>query len=180
MTIRSFWTILLKVLGIWIVFGSLTVIPMFLSTFYFVHFSESTQSIVAMIVFLLLFAAVYFLIIRVFIFKTSWLIDKFHLDKGFDNERLDFNIKHSSIIRLAVIIIGGLLFIENLPPLIQNIFVFFQQKYMFRESPLVESVIFYFVKTLLGYVLMTNSRKIVSFILKHASKDNDMKREDDL
>lgn len=44
---------------------------------------------------------------------------------------------------------------------------------MFRESPTSTWIIFYFVKTIIGYLLMTNSKYVVKFIESQTAKQNE-------
>lgn len=170
MTIRTFWTIFIKILGIWLVLNSVTVIPQFLSTLYFVDPNDDSQSFVLTAVLLLLVIGIYIFILRLFVFKTAWLIDRLHLDKGFDEEKIDLNVQLSTVLTVATIVIGGLMFVDSLPQLCKQIFVFFQQKSMFRESPISGWIIFHLIKTILGYLLMTNSKQVVAFIGKQTAK----------
>ena len=115
----------------------------------------------------------YLFILRLFVFKTAWLIDKLHLDKGFDEEKIDLNVQLSTVLTVTTIVIGGLMFVDSLPQFCKQTFVFFQQKNMFRESPTSGWIIFHLVKTILGYLLMTNSKQVVAFIDKQTAKQND-------
>lgn len=173
MTIRTFWTIFIKILGIWLVLDSVTVIPQFLSTLFYVDPNDTSQSFALTATLLLLTIGIYIFILRLFVFKTTWLIDKLHLDRGFDEEEIDLNIQLSTVLTITTIVIGGLMFVDSLPQLCKQTFVFFQQKNMFRESPTSGWIIFHLVKTILGYLLMTNSKQVVAFIDKQTAKQND-------
>jgi hypothetical protein len=107
-----------------------------------------------------------------FVFKTAWLIDKLHLEKGFSEERIEFNIPHSTVLSIAIILIGGLMFVDSLPQLCRQIFSYFQQKDMFMQNISSGWIIFQFVKTIIGYLLMTNSRFIVNFIDRKKINEN--------
>jgi hypothetical protein len=122
---------------------------------------------------LLLTISIYILILRFFVFRTTWIIDKLHLDKGFTEERIDLNIKLSTVLTIAVIVIGGFMFIDSLPQFCEQTFLFFQQKSIFRENPSSASIIFHLIKTIIGYLLMTNSKLVVAFIDKQSGKQND-------
>ena len=175
MTIKTFWTIFIKVLGIWLVLDSLTIIPQFISTLFYSYSSDIAQGFAVSLSLLLLTIGVYLFILRIFVFKTSWLIDKLHLDKGFDEDKIDLNIQFSTVLTVATIVVGGLMFVDSLPQLCKQIFVFYQQKSIFIENPTSGWLIFDFVKTILSYLLMTNSKQVVTFIDKHTSKQNDNK-----
>ncbi len=172
MTIRTFWTIFIKILGIWLVLDSLTVVPQFLTAlpFYGNNYDENIWSLLAMVAMLLVTITMYILILWLFVFKTSWLIDKLHLDRGFVEERIEFKIERSTVLSIATIVLGGLMFIDSLPQLCRQVFVFFQQKTLFGESPNTGFIIFHSVKTVIGYLLMTNSQYVVNFIDRQNTK----------
>ncbi|MCB9361124.1 MAG: hypothetical protein H6587_12220 [Flavobacteriales bacterium] len=164
MTIKTFWTIFLKILGIYIVFGSLTVIPQFVSSLMLL---DADNGFIVSIIIILLTLGAYLLILRLFVFKTEWLINKLDLIKGFEEEKFEINIHRSTILKIAIIVIGGLIFIEDFPLFCKEMFSYFQQSNssgLFGSNPTSSWVIFYFIKTLLGYLMMTNSNRITNLI----------------
>ncbi len=173
MTIKSFWTIIIKILGIWLILSSLTVISQFISFLQFFGSSNNDNlfSLTLPLIFVLLTLLLYLLIIRLFVFKTDWIIDKLHLEKGFKEERIDLNINHTTVLTIATIIIGGLIFVESFPQLCRQIFVFLQENKIFRESQNSAWIIFQLVKTIIGYLLMTNSQVVVKFMDKEKKTD---------
>jgi hypothetical protein len=166
MTIRTFWTILIKILGISLVLSSLTVLSQFFSTFSILrNYNTDNLSVIALFVGLLLLTiALYIFVLWLFLFRTIWVIDKLHLDKGFTEEKIELNIQQSTVLTIAVIVAGGLIFVDSFPRLCQQIFLFFQQKSMIKEDPHSGLIIFQLVKTIIGYLLMTNSQPIIKFI----------------
>lgn len=166
MTIKTFWTIFLKILGIWLVLDSVTVIPQFISTLFYPDPYDTGLGLPLSIAVLLLTIGVYLFILRLFVFKTAWFIDKFHLEKGFDEEKIDLNVQLTTVLTVTTIVIGGLMFVDSLPQLCKEIFVCLQQKNIFRENPRSGWLIFLLVKTILSYLLMTNSKQVVAFINK--------------
>ena len=171
MTIRTFWTIFIKILGISLVLSSLTVVPQFLTALplfgqTFNDINGNFQGVGLLLILLLLTIALYILVLWLFVFKTAWLIDKLHLDKGFTEEKIELNIKQSTILSIAVIVVGGLILVDSFPMLCRQIFVFIQEKNMFREDPNSGWIIFHLVKTIIGYLLMTNSKLVIKFIDK--------------
>ena len=173
MTIKSFWTIIIKILGIWLILSSLTVISQFISFLQFFGSSNNDNlfSLALPLIFILLTLLLYLLIIRLFVFKTDWIIDKLRLEKGFKEDRIDLNINHTTVLTIATIIIGGLIFVESFPQLCRQIFVFLQEDKMFRESKTSAWIIFQLVKTIIGYLLMTNSQVVVKFMDKEKKTD---------
>jgi hypothetical protein len=171
MTIRTFWTIFIKILGIWLTLGCLSAIPVVLSPIFFASTSaiESMTFALIPLIFLILF---YFLTLWLFVFKTAWLIDKLHLDKGFIDDKIDLNVQLSTVLNVATIVIGGLMFIDSLPELCRQAFIFYQQKNVFIENPTTGWIIFFLAKTIIGYLLMTNSKTIITLINKQTAKQD--------
>ncbi len=167
MTIRTFWTILIKILGIWLLINCVTVIPQFIANLFIPRSGD--VEFVENLGILLMVVGVYIYILRLFIFKSSWLIDKLHLDRGFTEEKFDTKINSSAVLTIATIVIGGVLFADSLPQLCHQIFALLKQKGVLGESPDSSWIIYYLVKTILGYWLMTNSRSVVTFIVKQSA-----------
>lgn len=173
MNVKNFWTIFLKVLGIWLVINGVTTITQFISALSVLSFNnkEELWSILYVVVVLILTIAIYFFVLWLFVFKTSWLIDKLKLEQGFSEEKFEYNIQYSSIMTIAIIVIGGLIFVDSLPLFCKEAFNYFQQKRMFNENFSSGWIFFHLVKTVLGYLLMTNSKFVVNFIEIQTNKD---------
>ncbi|NEW84474.1 MAG: hypothetical protein GZ094_19195 [Mariniphaga sp.] len=171
MTIRTFWIIFIKILGIWLVLSFLTVIPQFakMLTFFGTTSNGKLLGIGITVALFLLTIGIYALILRLFVFKTDWLIDKLHLDKGFPEEKIELNIQRSTVFTIATIVIGGFIFADSFPLFCQQVLVFIQRNNLSGENPTSGWIIFYLVKTILGYLLMTNSQFVVRFLEKQNS-----------
>jgi hypothetical protein len=175
MTIRTFWTIFIKILGIWLVLSSLKIIPQSLIVlpFFRDNYNYNVSGIGLIVGLLFLTVALYIFVLWLFVFKTAWLIDKLHLDKGFTEEKIELNIKQSSVLAIAVIVVGGLIFVDSFSQLCSQTFEFLKQKNMFMENPNAGRIILQLVKTIIGYLLMTNSKLVIKFIEKQNLKQND-------
>lgn len=166
MSVRNFWTIFLKVLGIWLVINGLTTITQFiaaLSSFVFGNNNESWTIIYSLLL-LTGTIGIYFLVLCLFVFKTSWIINKLQLEKGFKDDRIEGNFDYSKVLTIATIIIGGFIFIDSLPLFCKESFNYFQQKRMFEEEFSSGWLFFYLTKSIIGYLLMTNSKYVVKYI----------------
>ena len=168
MTIRTFWTLLLKILGIWLILSGLTVISQFISAFTFFGYNHQDNffAVIYIVVLMLLTVGLYFVVLKLFVFNSNWIIDKLKLDKGFQEEKIDLSITLKTVLTIATIVIGGIIFVDALPMLCKQIFTFMQQKSIFREDPQFMWIIFYSVKALIGYLIMTNSKLVIDFIHK--------------
>jgi hypothetical protein len=170
MTIRTFWTIFIKILGIWLVLDCLTVVPQFFSTILFTKSDTDMLTTLMWLGAMLVTFVFYFLVLRIFVFKTNWIIDKLNLDKNFTEEKIDLNISSQTVLRIATLIVGGFILVESLPSLCKELFSFYQQKSIMREYPSTGWIIYHFIKSLIGYLLLTNSKTIVEFINKQTKE----------
>lgn len=167
MSVRNFWTVFLKMLGVWLVVGGFTTLTQFISAFSFLaNGNGNWWSATYLIGLLLLTIAVYIFVLWLFVFKTSWLIDTLKLEQGFAEEKIEFKIQTSSILTIATIVIGGLVLVDSFPLFCRQVFYFIQQKNQFMEYPSFDLIVLHFVKSLVGYLLMTNSKVVVGFIEK--------------
>ena len=172
MKIRTFWNILLKILGIYLVVRGLNIVSQSFSVLFYAEEEIIYYTIIAIGV-----AAAYFFILWLFVFKTTWLIDKLQLEKEFDEEKIELKDDFSAILSIAIIVIGGIMIVDSLPWLCSSIFSFYRNKKMFcpsSENPATAWLILYTIKTVIGYLLMTNSRPIAAFICrKNKEKDTE-------
>jgi hypothetical protein len=166
MSIRTFWIIVIKILGLLLISGALVLVPQSISFVYYAFKSGDLADVLSIVALNLILLFIYFIIIRLCLYKTNLIIDKLKLDKGFDTERIELNFDSTKVISIAIIVIGGYMLIQNIPILFKEFFIFFQQKVLFKDYPKSGWLIFYFFKAIIGYLLMTNSFRIAKFIDK--------------
>ena len=168
MSPRSFWIVLLKLVGVWILFHAFDVVPQFFLLFYTASPSPFRYENWEVLLILLIALLIYLWIFRVLIVRPGSVIDKLKLDEGFDEDRLDFNIHRSTVITIAIIIIGGLMIIDSVPLFFRQLFLYLQSRTTPYNSNLISPtwIFVYLVKTLIGYLLIANNRWVVNFIEK--------------
>ncbi|HEY4195329.1 MAG TPA: hypothetical protein VGM63_07325 [Mucilaginibacter sp.] len=170
MTPRSLFVIIVKIIGIYLIVSAATIIPQWTITIY--DFApqfgkDNAQSFLSAAFFLLLTAVFYILILRYCFFKTDWIIDKLHLDKGFSEEKFEINIHRSTVLKIAVIVIGGVMAIDSLPLFCKQVFSYIQMSRInsgFKEMQSSGWIVFYLVKFFVGFSLINANRPIVNFI----------------
>ncbi len=118
---------------------------------------------------MVIIALVYFYLFRLCIFKTDVIIDKLQLDAGYQDERFEFNIHRSTLLKIAVIVMGGVLIIDSVPLLLQQVLTYLQQSHAiaynkFTDGPTAKYIVLYFIKTSIGVFMLTSSRLIVNVI----------------
>lgn len=176
MTLRTFWRIFLKAIGIWLLLGSISI----LSNFFILFISSQGKEIkdsfnyLTFLIFFLFVLCGYFFVFQYFIMKTDWLIDKLKLDKGFEEENLDVKIDPKNILTVTVIVLGGFLFVHNVPILCSELFLFSQGKEIFSNNPGSHWIILYGIETTIGFLLMINYKPVVEFFTKTILKQEEI------
>jgi len=169
MKIRTFWLILLKIVGFFLAIQGVQIVIYSLGI---LAIATTASEIIPEIISAIFFVLVYFFILWLFIFKTSWLVETLNLEKDFEDEKLEIDTHLSNILPIAIIVVGGIMIINSIPQFFKEIFSFYQQKITWNESRTVAWIVLYFLKAVLGYILMTNSKQITRFIIKRTSEEN--------
>ena len=164
MSIRTFWNIVFKIMGIWFIISLLNFIPYTFSTL--TVFLNDAYSDATFLIVCLLVIAFFISVIRLLIFRTDIIIDKLKLEKSFTEDRININIHSYQLLSIAIVIIGGITVIENFPSFCSELVKFFQQKSLIYEYPDTKWIAYDFIKTLIGYLLITNHKRIALFIDK--------------
>jgi len=173
MTPKSLFNIILKILGIFLIRDFFSIIPQLISVGLYLSKSNSdtiAESIVSVIsTFAILL--IYGLICYLLIFKTESVIKKLKLHNGFDQEIIPLNIHRSTVLKISIIVIGGLLVSEQIPNCINQIFSYYQEKKLSIENkPNPIYIYLYVVRIIIGLFLMTGQRQIVNLIEKQRKK----------
>lgn len=169
MKTKTFWIVLIKILGLSILFSSLTVIPQFFSTLYATF--QDGNNYVEVSFFLIFILLIYLLILRLFVFKPEWIIEKLKLEKNIE-ESIDLNIKASTILNISIAVIGGLMLAGSIPMLCETLFEFFRQSSLFIDFENSKWIVAYFLKSLIGYLLFTNSKAVTKLIFKQTDEND--------
>jgi hypothetical protein len=172
MTKKDFFSLLIKIFGLYSLISFIfSVLP--------VNFIFVIQYIdAAAIAWIILILIVTFLIFLFLIYNPNRIINWLKLDKGFDDDRIDFlKFNNTNILKLAVIIIGGVLLIQNVPRFLS--FTLFAFKSSIGKE--LNTVNFgglrdyihwgtSFINILIGYLMLTNYN-FISRILKEKNKE---------
>ncbi len=79
--------------------------------------------------------------------------------------------KHRGYVKIIIIITGALILVEALPNLVAEIYQFLRQKELIKDYSETSWLFYYFLKSLFGYLIMTNSKFIEKFINKEAKNE---------
>ena len=111
------------------------------------------------ILFIPLIIAIPVLLFLFLLFKTDLIIKWLRLDRGFGDERMMLNnMTSTTVLKLACIVIGGLLIIDNVPVLLNQALALFKTSLQHHQK---DSKDFYYfgvsaVKILIGYLMVRN------------------------
>lgn len=172
MTPRTLFNIILKILGIFFIKELLAIIAQLISAFLYLTSSGTVPEAIWTFGTTLLIMLVYGLVSYFLIFKTDFVIDKLKLDKGFNQESIPLNIHRSTILSISIIVIGGLLVVDEIPSFCRQLFLYFQEKRLTygQTKPSIAYTVMSGVKIIIGILLMTSQRKIVAFIERQRKK----------
>ncbi|PIQ14718.1 MAG: hypothetical protein COW67_12265 [Flavobacteriales bacterium CG18_big_fil_WC_8_21_14_2_50_32_9] len=176
MSIKTFWLIFIKILGIWLIIGSINVLSQSINAaaLIFSNIDDDLLSIEIVLLWLLIIVTIgiYFLVLYVFVFKANWIIKKLNLVEGFKEDKFEINISSKSILTIASIVFGGVVFIDAFPQFFMQLYNFFIQKNSIIESPSSGWIFFYLVQSLIGYYFVFNNQIIVNFFESQITKNN--------
>ncbi|MGE0078986.1 MAG: hypothetical protein AB7S48_14090 [Bacteroidales bacterium] len=130
------------------------------------------------IVWLILALTIIIILFLFLIFKPDSIIKAFRLDKGFDENRIEFqNFGAENIVKLAIVLFAGMIIINNIPTFLSNAYfsikLFVQQNRFdtsFRENDyihLATSGISMFI----GYLLLTNYNAVAKFLVRKEAEN---------
>lgn len=161
MTKKDFFIVLIKVFGLYsLVVTLFSILPSILSSY--PYFTDLTF-LIAMIFSVVLIVTLFSLLL----FKSHYIAEKLRLSEGFDEDRIDINnFSSQNIIKLATLLLGGYLFITNIPVILN--LAFFALKY--DQEGLEFGTMNNFdlgigmLNFIIGYLLVTNY-KFVSRVL---------------
>lgn len=179
MTIRTFWHLIIKTIGIWIVIHGIMSLPELVIQFLVVY--NAPYGTYAVIAFQLLFLVVpilfYILVLRFLVLKTQSIINVLKLEKGFEETRIDITLPYDKVLRIIIILIGGIVFITAIPSLVENLYSFITEDRPFNASPRATSLIVGVIQSISGFLIMTNS-DIVQRYINRKSGDAESKQLD--
>jgi len=166
MLLNTLWKIIIKSIGLWLLINSIWVIPQFSSTLYFIEGEINWENLTLVWLMSSTTLIIYILVIRLFLFKTEWVVKILRLDKNFTEEKIGLDIPSKTVLSITVTIIGAIWFLMSFPNLISSIFDFLRQKELIYNYNEIGMLIYFFIATISGYLIMTNSKFVANYILK--------------
>ena len=164
MTPRSLFNIILKILGLFIVKDIVEALPQLLSVF--LMQMKLDADAVWTVATILLVIIVDILVSYYVIFKSDVIMDWLKLDKGFSQETIPLNIHRSTILSISIIVIGGLILVNEIPNLCEQVFIYIQETRNLNRQ--TNPNLFYSIlplsKIIIGLLLVSKQQLIVNFI----------------
>ena len=169
MTPRSLFNVILKVLGIFFIKDALIFLAQVFSQIFYKSSNDiraENINFVNLISVILVFV-VCVGIIYLLIFKTGFIIDTLKLDQGFNQDLIPLNLHRSLILSIAIIVIGGLILVDEIPNFINQLHFYFEEKnitYGNVGSKVVAYSILSASKIFIAFLLIIYQKQIVNFI----------------
>jgi hypothetical protein len=166
MTPRSLFNIILKTVGIFFLKDLVVAIPQIAQVLIQAVPDFGDDNLV---IFTSIFAALQLFVYGGFcfylLFRTDYVIKKLKLEDGFDQDSIVLNIHRSTVLSIAIIIIGSLLILDSVPYLLRSIYVYMEEKRLMQyEKPGFSQMIIYCSKIIAGLILIGNHRLLVNYI----------------
>jgi hypothetical protein len=170
MTKRDFFIIIIRLFGVYLLS---TVFSSLIGTVWGLMATLTTDQIVWMMTSLFLILALFVALI----FYPEHVVDLLRLDRGFDDLRIEFgSVQRAQLLGVAVLILGGMLFVNNLPYLLNNLFnkltsVTIQDIHVSvyeRYSWVVPAI-----SLMVGYLLIINQHKIGNWLARQSKLDDE-------
>ncbi|WP_300664539.1 hypothetical protein [Fluviicola sp.] len=173
MTVRTFWHLIIKSLGIWIVIHGIMSVPdliLRVTVAYASPYADSPVFIGIEVVFFAIQVLFYLFILRFLILKTQWIIDTLKLENGFNETKIDFSLPFDKVLRIIVILMGGFIFVIAIPTLVEAVYLFITDNLPFRDSPRNIIIVSNAVQATIGFLMMNNSDIVLRYIHKKSSE----------
>ncbi len=173
MSIRTFWHLIIKTMGIWIFIQGLISFPGFVMTLIVAYgspYRDNTVFITTEILMFLVPVVFFILVLRYLVIKTNRIIDLLRLEKGMEETRLDLSIPFEKLLRIGIILIGGITAVSSLPDLFKNSYLYLFADYAIKNNPTGLFVVTYAIQFTIGFLIMTNSDVVLSYIHKRSGE----------
>lgn len=172
MAIRTFWHLIIKTIGIWIVLQGIMSIPAIVMNILMASSNSyvSSSELSIEILFFITPIAFFILVLWFLVLKTESIIDVLRLDKGMEEVRIDINLPYQKVLRIIIILLGGFLLISAIPGLVENLYLFITEHQPFNLSPRTSGLIIGIVQAIVGFLVMTNSDIVQRYINKKSGE----------
>ena len=170
MTKRDFFILAIKLFGLYfVIHGLFFMIPYGLSPPFDQYY---VYTIILNVISIIFIVGLFVLLL----FKSGKIVKLLKLEKGFDDERIEIgNLHAQDVVKIGTFIIGGLIFIENIPSFLSHSFfalkgeIAGKQHYAFDKFGWAISGF----NVVIGYLLLTNFDFIAKKLEKEINQSKD-------
>lgn len=173
MSLRTFWKLFFQIIGIVIFLHGIEQIIENLGMVVPYFFELGVGGLL----FFVICVAFYVLDLYLLVFNPEIAIRFFKLERHISSEQIQFDKSYDSLIRLGIIVIGGLMIINNVPELIHIFSVYFIfsdigpfDSFEFKKA----EMIMYIVKIGIGLVMLNYSQALSNLIKRKAEENKDV------
>ena len=172
MTKRDFFRIIIKLFALYS--ASIAIFSLMPTYFGYAINADGWISIILAVASFLLILAV----LITLIYGADKIIDLLRLDKGFDEERIEFGkLKEINILKIAIIVIAGLLIIDNIPYFLNQCYLAFKDKvstkgmdgmlnsFTYEQADYFQLIVSA-ISLLIGYLMITNYTNVANWLEK--------------
>jgi hypothetical protein len=169
MTPKSLFNIILKIFGLFFVKEIIISFPQVASLLLLFSRGDTVAEGFIAIVFSGLVLLFLGLVAYQLLAKSNKWIDKFELDKGFEQTDLSINMSQSSVLIITLFVISGIILIDQIPVLFKQLYDFFQKKdagYFLSgyNKPDYWPILHCVIKIIIALLLIGERKRIVALI----------------
>ncbi|HEY0031056.1 MAG TPA: hypothetical protein VGC65_09880 [Bacteroidia bacterium] len=169
MNVRGLFTIVIKVLGLFMLPEIFSIANQFLQSWSVFNGDRDRMFVnVTYVGFVFATLVLYILVLRLMLFRTHILVNKITTtEDDLESEFSSFKIHRSTGLMICIIVVGGLTLVEQIPNLIKHIYVYKLETNDYSDNSSIggfQFIILSGVKVLFGLYLVFNSRFIVNLI----------------
>lgn len=174
MNLHSLWTILIKLIGIYLLSQLIYTIASAAQVIWYLNQSfRGDPGVIGLLVLTSVISSTLFvLVIRTCLFRSDWVIAVLNLEDGFEEKQFNFKFSQSAIVSIALIILGGIFMANAIVSLGFDIPNYFKQRNLF---PLTGSSLPLFVtigKGMAGYLLIVFHKNIAMSMERKTNYDS--------
>jgi Ca2+/Na+ antiporter len=115
---------------------------------------------------------VYLFLLWLSFFKTSWIIDRLRLEKGMENQKIEFPTDRKVILSIVIMVTGGFILVRSIPGLLGSLYQFSQNSnVLFQHRVSANGIIIKVSEALIGLLLFVYGTPIGNYIDKKTKNE---------
>jgi hypothetical protein len=164
MSIKTLFSIIVKIIGILFIQNIISSLYAMSSIFVMYNANQKTWPVFDILSASFVGLLLYILLSWLFIFKTGYVINLLKLEEGFDEELLPLNIHQSTVLKIAVIVVGGYMLASSIPDVARQLYECFKPQNRFGGNTNYSYLVLSASKCIIGIILVGFQRPIVNLI----------------